>query len=398
MAGVLDALNPTTIANYARGAWDGVSINSWAVQALKQAGSFQFDVGGDSLSGPIEAGRYQPTITAPGQDLSSLFTPKVRHARWNFAWGELTNALVIDKGLLRRNSGDQALVRLKDTEIPALYRDTFVGTNGFVWQMYQQDGGAYTGSGLPFYGLPSFLASSSNSAANCLGWNSGTKASTGSAPAATDREIHWTSRTYGGLSLAPSGLTGMDNAQYDAYMPVMVNQTSSAWTGSAPGTGNTAIEVALQHLITRLSRFGTNDPSLMPKFAVLDSEYYRLLGERKAAREQIFVNVDNRKTADTETGFEPIRGLFHAGAFWRWDELMPARTGYAGAPSKATFYTQPLYSALEASPLSVRGDDAGIIESVLEEDPLRRQYLLSATVPGQFVFQPRYWGRIGDYA
>jgi hypothetical protein len=37
------------------------------------------------------------------------------------------------------------------------------------------------------------------------------------------------------------------------------------------------------------------------------------------------------------------------------------------------------------------------MESVLEEDPLRRQYLVSTTVPGQFVFQPRYWGKLGNF-
>jgi hypothetical protein len=321
MAGFLDMLTPTTIANYARGAWDGVSINSWVYNELKKSGAFIYDVGGDSLSGPIEAGRYIPITSAPGVDLSSQFVPKVRHQRWNFPWAEMVNATVLDRGMLRRNSGDQALVRLRDTELPALFRDLLIAPGfGLLWALLSQNGFTYSGSGLPVYGLPSFLLAPSSTGVQ--GFSTGTKAATGSVPAATDKEVcaTATSQTYGGLSIAPNGLTGIDGVQYDAWMPTIVNTTC---TGFTDGTVANNIELALMYLVNRLTRFGTNDPSLMPNLGLLDGNYYRALGAKKSAREQIFVLTSQKDPIVPDTGYAPITGINHAGLVWKWDENMP---------------------------------------------------------------------------
>jgi hypothetical protein len=414
MAGILDALSPTTIANYARGAWDGITLNSWLLGEFKKKGVFQYDVGGDTLSGPVEAGRYQPTISAPGQDISALFVPKVRHQRWNFSWGEIVNALSIDRGLLRRNSGDQALVRLKDTEIPALFRDLVIAPGGFVYHMLNTDGAAFTGTGLPFYGLPSFLRPVSD-LANLNGFNPATKAlpasgtwtasaagSTGTTVAVADPEVCAVAQTYGGLSLAPAGLNAsIDAAQWDAWAPTMVNGDSSFFNGVAGTTDATRqniIELSLQYLLTRLTRFSASDQSLIPNIGVLDANYYRLLGTRKAGRETVFVTTDQKSPIVPDTGFPAISGIWHAGIMWRWEENMPGSTAYAGNASRMKCWIQPLYKDQDnGSPLRVSGAEAGIMETAINFDPLRRQYLVSATVPGQLTFEPRYWGCVRQY-
>jgi hypothetical protein len=414
MAGILDALTPTTIANYARGAWDGITINSWLLGELKKKGIFQFDVGGDTLSGPVEGGRYQPTISAPGQDLSSLFVPKVRHQRWNFSWGEMVNALVIDRGLLRRNSGDQALVRLKDTEVPALFRDLLIAQGGLVYHLLNTDGGAYTGGGLPIYGLPTFLRNVAdltnlygfNPANRTLpsdgAWTASAAGSTGTSVAVADPEVHCVAQTYGGLSLAPAGLTSsVDKAQWDMWTPTMVNGDSSFFNGTAGTTDATRqaiIELSLQYLLTRLTRFSASDTSMIPNIGLLDANYYRLLGTRKAGRETVFVQTSQKSPDTPDTGFEPIKGLWHAGIMWRWEENMPTSTAIAGNTSRMKFWVQPLYKDQEnGSPLKVSGAEAGIMETAINFDPLRRQYLVSATIPGQATFEPRYWGCVRQY-
>lgn len=408
MAGILDALTPTTIANYAKGAWDGVAINAWFYREMKKRGCLKYDVGGDTIVQPLEAGRYLPITSAPGMDISDKFVAKVRHARFTFSWGEKLNALFIDRGLLRRNSGDQALVRLKDTEVPALYRDLLIASGGLLSDILTQHGGSYSGSGLPIYGLPSFLlptgtttsgaATSAGAAIN--GFNPQTEASTGSAAAATDLEVCATTHTYGGLSLAPSGLTGIDGLQADANQPVLVNGSSSAWTGaSAVNDEADVIEVVLQHLIDRLSRFGDNDPTMLPEFGMLDKAYYRFLGAKKAGREQVFVMPSQRSPDTPDTGYEPLKGLFHAGVFWRWEALMSAYSAYAGNMNKLQFHVQPLYKEQsDGGPLRVSGEEAGIMETALSFIPEKRGYALSATVPGQLTGEPRYWGCVRRYA
>lgn len=408
MAGILDALSPTTIANYARGAWDGVSFNTWFFKEMKSKGCFVHDVSGDTLSGPIEAGRYLPQTSAPGMDISSLFQSKVRHTRWTFSWAEKINALSIDRGLLRRNSGDQALVRLKDTEIPALFRDLLIANGGLLSDILTQHGGSYTGNGLPVYGIPSFLlptgtttsgaATSAGAAIN--GFNATTEASTGSAAVAADLEVCATTHTYGGLSLAPSGLTGIDGLQADAWQPVLVNGSSSAWAGaSAVNDEADVIETILQHLIDRLSRFGDNDPSQLPNFGLLDKAYYRFLGARKATREQVFVMPSQKSPETGDYGYEPLKGLYHAGVFWRWEALMSAYSAYAGNMSKLKFQVQPLYKDQEnGSPLKVSGEEAGLMETAINFIPERRGYAVSATIPGQLTAEPRYFGCVRRYA
>ena len=118
MSGYLDPLLGTTLPNIARGAWDGVSQHFELLKALKQKGSIEYDCTGGSdgstlnsstyeLSGSIEAGRYQPTISAPGADISALYAPKKRHTRWTGNFGEIVNAVPIDRGALRRNKGSE---------------------------------------------------------------------------------------------------------------------------------------------------------------------------------------------------------------------------------------------------------------------------------------------------
>lgn len=394
MAGILDALTPTTIANYARGAWDGVSINSWFYSQMKKAGSFIYDTGGDTLSGPVEAGRYLPQTSAPGQDISSLFVPKVRHARWNFSWGEKVNGLSIDRGLLRRNTGDQALVRLKDTEIPALFRDLLIGSGGLLSDVLTQNGATYSGQGLPIYGIPSVILPTTDT---LHGFNPETETSTGTTVAHTDLEACAVAQTYGGLSLAPSGLTGIDGLQADAWQPIMVNGGSNGWTGTVADE-DAGIELILQHLVDRLSRFGDNDPSLLPTFGLLDKVYYRFLGARKAARETVFVTPSQRAPNTGDYGYEPLKGLFHAGLNWRWDALMSSYSAYAFNPSKMKFYVQPLYKEQDnASPLRMAGEEAGIMETAITFVPERRGYVVSATIPGQLVLEPRYIGGVRRY-
>jgi hypothetical protein len=62
---------------------------------------------------------------------------------------------------------------------------------------------------------------------------------------------------------------------------------------------------------------------------------------------------------------------------------------------------QPLYKSLDSnspSPLTVSGEDAGILETAITWDPVRRQWIITCTFPGQLKFHPRYQVRAGEYA
>lgn len=398
MAGILDSLTATSIANYARGAFDGISQNNPLFAKFKETGRIKYDVGGTTLDGVVESGRHQPTISAPGQDLSALFTPKVRHSRYSFPWAELVNALVVDRGMLRRNSGDQALVKLKDEDIPALMRDLIVGTDGLAHQLLQKEGQAYTGNGLPFYGFPSFLPAYANTANLFQGFD-GIATGTGTTPTDSDVEVlpYTASNTYGGLSMQRSGLAGIDGLEPDAWTPTLVNTSATVHSGTADDEAN-AILVFLQYLVNRCCRFSSSDQSKIPNLALLDGQFFGFLGNKIAAKQTIYVQT-SQKTRDTPNlGYNPHK-LFHAGMEWMWEENMPALTAYCINTKQMELSIQPLYKDQEnGSPLTVSGEDAGIIETAINFDPLRRQYLVSGTIPGQLKACPRYQGRAMAYS
>lgn len=417
MPGFLDPATQTTIANYARGAWDDVAQNNPAFAELKKRGRIEYDVGGTTLEGVVEGGRYQPTISAPGMDLSGKYQPKVRHTRWSATWGEIVNATVLDRGMLRRNSGEQALVKLRDTEVPALIRDSLVGTNGLAYQLLQMNTTAGTSTGLPFNGIPSFLigngvkgdgadGSTAYSMATAIsdydleGFNPATAAFTGAAPADTDKEVGIggapTYQNFLGLSLKYNALTGIDNLEPDAWTPTLVNSSYSGWTGSADDEDD-AIEKCLQYAVFRASRFSASDKSKLPSFGLLDKTFFEYLGAKKASRETIFVNPDKRGTATPDSGYNP-HILFHAGLQWMWDENMPAETAYVMNFQQMDLKVEPLYQNRDDAPIKVSGEDAGIMETDVTWDPIRRQYLVSATIPGQFIYNPRYFVRVSNYS
>lgn len=395
MPGFLDPQTPVTIANYARGAWDGVTRNHRVMRDLKAKGQISYNETGEEVQGPVEAGRHRPIVSAPGMDLSEYFQPRVRHARYTLPWGEIANATVLDRGMLRRNSGKEALVKLSDTEIPAMIRDTLTQTDGLIHQFLNQDGNGYSGSGLPMYGLPSCLLGPGT--ASLEGFDPDTGASTGVAAAATDREVcSGGSDTYAGLSLAPGGLTGVDNVEYDAWMPTLVNAASSGF----PGTGVSGkILESLQYLVTRMNRFSSSDPSKMPDWGVLSRDYHVYLGEALAAKQTVYVQNDQRQVSTPNLGYNP-HTLPHAGVEWIWDDNMPASSGYLLNLNAVELKIQPLYADQEnGAPFKVDSpEDAGIIETNVNFDWIRRQYVVSATIPGQFCLFPRYLGRIGSYA
>ncbi len=415
MAGFLDVITPVTIANYALGAWDSISQNHplWAM--LKKQGSFEYDVGGTTVVGPIEAGRNLPFISAPGQDLTPYLKSNVRYAQYSFTWAELSNALTIDAGALRRNSGPQALVKLKEKEVPAMIRDTAIGLYGLHWQFLNQNITVPTGTGastgLPIGGLPScLLQPAATGLIGSDGVFAGGSAPTYSSLTAGDVEAApgTSSQTYGGLSMAPigsngagtGGLTGVDNAEFDAWTPTLVNTSSTGWASGTAAVATNCLQWA-QWAVSKASRFSNTDVSKKPKFGFMSFDYFNMLGTALAGKTQIYAE-GNRMAEDqnANVGYNTAK-LPHAGIWWYWDEFMPSKSAYVLNPDYIFVKVQPLYKSLDSnspSPLTVSGEDAGILETAITWDPVRRQWIITCTFPGQVMIHPRYQVRCGEYA
>ncbi len=415
MASFADIVTPITIANFALGAWDGLAKNNPMVKVMKDQGDWEYDQGGDTISEVLEAGRILPQISAPGMDLTAALVAKQRYARVTHVWGEIAGCTVVDLGTIRRNSGPQALVRIRDKEIPAMLRDTLVATDGVLHQFLRQNIAAPTQAvgtvtGLPMAGLPSFLLAP---AATDLRGRASTGVVTGSAVAAGDAEaVPGTgSQTYGTLSMAPvgsngagtGGLTGIDGLEPDAYTPTLVNTTSTFWNGSASASAN--VLLWSQWLANRCRRFsGDLDKRPDPMFSAwMDYSFFQFLGNAIAAKQTIYLQGKGKNSADitnAPTGTDDM-ALPHAGMLWRWEERMPASCAYIIPWRQVRFKVQPLFAGIEGNgnPLAKSGEDAGIIETAITYDGVKRQWDVTGTVPMQYYTgSPRFFGRAGAYA
>lgn len=408
MAGFLDVITPVTIANYALGAWDGVSRHNPTLGYLRKEADWEFDVGGDHMEGAVEGGRIKPIISAPGMDLTTYIKPLVRYARWSLTWGEITSVLPIDVGALRRNSGPQALVKLKEKEVPAMIRDTLYGVDGLLHQFLNQNitipTGTNASAGLPIAGLPSLLLPPAATGLEGCDGNTGNITYTGVAVAATDKEATpgASSQTYATLSMKHGALTGVDNAEVDAWTPTLVNSSSTAWNGAASPSAN--IGTICQWAANRARRVSSTDPDKRPQLGLLSYDYFQYLGAKITAAQTIHITGGNENASTKVT--QPSLGtiddvLPYAGLLWRWDERMPAKCGYVLNFRQIFARVQSLYKDLQnnsPSPLTKTGEDAGILETAITWDPIRRQWITTCTAPLQILANPRYQVRIGEYA
>lgn len=396
MASVLDVINPITIANYVQGAWDGISQNNPFFDKLKKSGNIKKNVTGDNVTWTIEGSRHTPQIVAPYQDINEFFVPKKRYVQATMGWAEVLNAVAIDKGQLRRNDGAQALVKLRDVEFPAMVRDLIVGTNGIAHQILNMNGSTYSGTGLPVYGLPSALL---GPGATGLNGFDGVSTVTGLAPAATDIEVIPTaaSQTYAGLSLARSGLTGLDgDAEPDAWTPLLVNSTSSGW-GTGASAKNNVLEY-LSHAISRASRFSASDPTKLPDLALGSFTYFQYL--RNAVNDKQTIYLTDKVTKDRVFGVGSNPNMvYHDGLEFTWDENMPA--GFYILNTKQIFLDcQPIIGPLSGDKNPLKGGAKGsdMFETEVAFNDGRRAVTISVTFPGMLRFNPRYQVRVAPYA
>lgn len=426
----LDAAVNVTLANIARGVSDAFTQHRPLMNEMKKAGTIEYDVQGGSdgttlnggsyeLSGSIEAGRHKPRTSSPGKDIWDVYQAPQRFKRWSGEFGEIVNGVLINRGTARRNKGS-VFADITKTEVPALIRDTLEAAPGVSWQLLNMDANQYTGPDLPLYGLPTFLPGNCATVAadgqtvsavtmataiaqyDLEGFTpptgSGTGTLTGSPPADTDKEVSIggapTLQNYLGLSCKAGALSGVTNAEWDAWTPVLVNSAYSGWTGNADDDDD-AIEKATAYLVWRSIRHNATDTK---RIGLMDRNFYEFLGAKKGTRETILIGPDNKTKANAETGF-PVDRILHMGVSWFWDEQMPAFTAYCLDPANMSLKVQPLYAGLAGgSPLKVSGPDAGMLEVEVNEDAGRRSWLVNCTFPGQLICKPRYFGRLSRYS
>lgn len=411
MSGILDPAQTTTIYNWKRGAEDSVMQNNRFFRAMHEKSQVTSDEGGEKVSGPIEAGRHTPYISAPGEDLTPKQTTKNRWALWNLPWGQTNITAAWNVGLFRRNYGQQALVDIKGEEIAAMLRDMFDGSGsgnneiGLQYQILNTNAETYAGTGLPIHGIPTFLLAPG--ATGVQGFD-GISTATGSGPADTDKEAipTATSQAYAGLNLYRSGLTGVDGLEADAWTPTLVNSSYSGWTATADDEAN-SLPKAYEWAVQRMCRFSTTNKSALPDAGFCDLTSLNRLASKLEARQTIYVDAGQQKSNDAfGMGYNATTGrVFHSGIWWYWDENMPSETAYLLNFKKSRLMCQPKFHTQTGTKLLTDSKSVaseGAVRELLEMhvgfDQSTLSQLLTFLFAGQVMFHPRYQCRIGNYS
>lgn len=378
MTSMQDVINPITITNYERDFVDGVCQHNPVFKLLTEKGNIKRNVGGTSLTWELKAGRHDVHVVDDYEDVSARYTPRKRFVQPTLSWGEVAAFRAISKGQLRQNSGVEALVRMRDEEIPDMFKDLITANNGLGHQFLNQDGTSYSGTGRPMYGLPSLFTSVTGSA----GAKEGTVAG-----------------TYAGLPMA-SGALSVDGGEADAWTPTVVNSSSTAWAGGATNTFRQNCFEILTYAIARGSRFSSNDQKQMPDLGLLAQSMFIDLGFQIQAKQTIMLTGKVGKGNEMGIGYGNDKMLYHNGLAFTWDENMPANVGYVLNFSQIDLCQQPLITvSADKSPLKADGEYAPFFETEVAYNDGRRALTVSASFPGQFRFRsPRHQVQIKPVA
>lgn len=370
-------IDPITIDNYGRMAWDQIVKHYPTAKTFMAKGNINRDVGGKKATWPLEVGRNDVHITQDFEDVAQLYTLRRPYTDATVDWGQFAVLRAISKGELKQNSGQEALVRFGQKVVPSMFRDGLVGpTNSLFWQFFNINLYSYTTANnkVPMGGLPSVFVGTT-----AITWSS------------TAKEGTINNTNYGGLTCVSGGLsTVADGVENDAWTPKAINTTSTAWASGTASFRTNAFEI-LTYTMSSVS-FAQNDPRFNPDEFVMTKAMFNSVGYQMNQKQSFLLEKAVGKKAVFGIGNDTYIGLEHNGVPIRWDELIPTDTGYC------LNYNQmylDLLSKFEFSKdgnsvLRTSGDEDSIFETEVRYNDGRRAVTVSATVDGQFRINPKY--------
>jgi len=239
-----------TTQQFMRGEFDNTKKHNVLLSKLDEKGNIKADAAGKFFERNARVGQFQSTTRA---DLvERQFARRQQRVTWAcpWAWKEVTGAIGEQDVVF--NSGEQALVKLNAVMMKNMADDfrkdivtDLLRNNASANVVFGQ--AAVAGSPVPIFGLPTMFGYG----ATAQNYNSDTQTTSGNI-GATDREA-LPNVSYCGISTHPtSPIAGVDNKTPEATSPVLVNWSSTAWTGTATFR-STCLNV-LDHTINRLAR------------------------------------------------------------------------------------------------------------------------------------------------
>jgi len=356
----------TVLQHAFNGAWEAVQNHRPTFMALKKRGHIEKGVAGKRLDWTVRVGRN--TIEAY-DDLQALsFDRKNHYILAQLPWATLAMKGAISRDEIAMASGPEAMEKLHKRMISDMTEDFETRIN---YQFLRQDGAA-TGAGNVLHGIPTFIAGSAASASAKKGTMSD---------------------TYATHSTAESGLTGVDDAEADAWTPKGTHADATDFTEGGGFNADDAEEI-MQYTIdsVTLGSMAKDKPDL----AILCKNHLTTLKTAVSAQQRGMVSGTPTGTqglgipgaleysglecvfdADMEDGKSYVLNFNHI-----YMELLPVpeiAEGYGGVPGGG------------------KSGKTEYFEVLVDGDIHTNGILARVNFRGQLRFHPRYQAIISNF-
>ncbi len=307
--------------NYMRGEWNNTKRINPLLEFLDQSGAITFDGSGKYTELKVRLGEWQAGYRA---DLAARnFARKNHRATMVFPWAFLEIPMVVSERDLQFLNSPDAVSRFVAgmlTEAGQDFRKA-VGNkilNENALAVTSLGISAYSGGDVPLYGLPTMFGTGTT------GQYNPDANTTSGAIGAGDKEA-LPNCTYAGLSTNPvTGISGIDDQASGSMAPVILNYTSTAWTGTATWASTCAM--VIDQLITRLTR--SNDVEDAPNLGLTNRTMYLALKEKLRAQGNQQVVLEDEPRSPNH-GMYPRRMIPYNGLTITFDNYAPDKFFYA---------------------------------------------------------------------
>lgn len=368
MATFYGRLNNTLISDYIKGYWENTNNHRTALQALMKRGHIETGCSGSNLVWDIRMGRYS---SASYSELDTIdITRKNHYQQANLPWAFVQVSDGISRDEIALASGEWAIVRHEKEMVKNLCKDFETRINS---DFLNNNGASLTGNVL--YGAPTLFQDTGS-------YSAGSRTATSSG-------------TYGSLNLDSTGL-GIDNADTGVWSPLLANYTSTLFNNGSAATWAGQCLTVITWAKDQLT-FG-NAQEDQPDLLMVDRTMFSAVKSAITSQQRMVITT---KPGDNgPSGLGIVGSVQHDGVEIMFDVDQPASTGYFLNFNQIWLELIPVPKTDNPGPnLTGKGSAKPDYFEVLTQDDIRSNGVACrVNLRGQFRFNPRYQGKLKNFA
>ena len=370
-------ISEVTTQQYMRGEWNDTKKIRALLERLDMKGKIDETGAGTFAEWKSRVGEYEDGYRT---DLAARTFQRKNHritATLPWAFTEVTD--VLSDRDIQLNRGEQAIVKLKEELLTNLGQDFKKGCNR---RLLRENAGttatmgiaAFSDADAPIYGLPTVFNAGSTVYAR------GT-----TTPIAATHKYVEAQGLYAGHSIQRGGLTGVDNANDDAWSPYLAN-IGYDWDGSTNKTWAANCVEVVNDMMTGLAHGDTAEE--FPDLGIMTKSMFTEFKSKLMEKQRIILDS---APSSPDAGMYPRFHIPYEGATLVFDADQADDCFYMLNTDKMQYKIVP--AGDQGSPSGALGGSAGEIFGVTQQHSIEQGgNLVAVTLASQLCVDPRYQG------